>query len=53
MSNVTSDIQNKINTKQPIGNYSSIELLKTLSGTVYTQCTSQSLLNNNTYSTIQ
>ena len=31
---------------QPVGNYSSIKLLNTLSGRVYTQYTSQSLLNN-------
>ena len=30
---------------QPIGNYSSIELLNILSGRVYTQYTSQVLLN--------
>ena len=47
ISNVTSDIQNQINNKQNIGNYSPIDYVNSISSKIYLNYITSSTLNNN------
>ena len=47
ISNVTSDIQNQINNKQNIGNYSTIDNVNSISSKIYLNYITSSTLNNN------
>ena len=47
ISNVTSDIQNQINNKQNIGNYSTIDYVNSISSKIYFNYITYSTFNNN------